>query len=135
MTPPPGSHVGDTISNQTLGRLRDGRHDLKLGIHSDLRNPPGWRRDWSGHYAAALRRVEAAERLGLDGVWLSEHHLFEDGYLPQPLTFAAAVAVRTTRVRIATAVMLAPLRAPLDLAEQFAIVDILSHGRVELGLG
>jgi alkanesulfonate monooxygenase SsuD/methylene tetrahydromethanopterin reductase-like flavin-dependent oxidoreductase (luciferase family) len=108
---------------------------LKLGIHSDLRNPPGWRRDWTEHYAAALRRIEEAERLGLDGVWLSEHHLFEDGYLPQPLTFAAAAAARTERIRIGTATMLPTLRPALDTAEQAAVVDILSAGRLELGLG
>jgi alkanesulfonate monooxygenase SsuD/methylene tetrahydromethanopterin reductase-like flavin-dependent oxidoreductase (luciferase family) len=108
---------------------------LKLGIHSDLRNPPGWRRDWAGHYAVALGRVEEAERLGLDGVWLSEHHLFEDGYLPQPLTFAAAAAARTRRIRIGTATMLPTLRPALDTAEQAALVDLISGGRLELGLG
>jgi alkanesulfonate monooxygenase SsuD/methylene tetrahydromethanopterin reductase-like flavin-dependent oxidoreductase (luciferase family) len=73
--------------------------------------------------------------LGIDSVWFSEHHGFEDGYLPQPLTFAAAIAARTSRMRIGTAIMLGPLRPALDVAEQAAIVDIVSEGRLELGLG
>jgi alkanesulfonate monooxygenase SsuD/methylene tetrahydromethanopterin reductase-like flavin-dependent oxidoreductase (luciferase family) len=108
---------------------------MDVGVYFDLRNPPRWRRPWPERYGRALDRAVEAERLGAGAVWLSEHHLFEDGYLPQPMTFAAAVATRTSRVRIGTALMLAPLRPPLDLAEQFAIVDILSSGRVEMGLG
>lgn len=108
---------------------------MLVGIYSDLRNPPPFHRPWPERYAQALERFTEAERLGAGAAWLSEHHLFEDGYLPQPMTFAAAVAARTTSMRIGTAVMLAPLRPALDLAEQFAVVDVLSGGRVELGLG
>ena len=108
---------------------------MRVGIYSDLRNPPAWRRDWSEHYAVKLDRIAEAERLGASSVWLSEHHMFEDGYLPQPLQFAAAVATRTSTVRIGTAILLAPLRPALDIAEQAAIVDILSAGRLELGVG
>ncbi len=106
-----------------------------VGLYSDLRNPPPFHRPWAQRYEQALDRFVESERLGAGAAWLSEHHLFEDGYLPQPMTFAAAVAVRTKRLRIATAVMLGPLRPALDLAEQYAVVDVLSNGRVELGLG
>jgi len=108
---------------------------MRVGIYSDLRNPPAWRRPWGDHYARVLDRIVEAERLGVGSVWLSEHHMFEDGYLPQPLTLAAAIASRTATVRIGTAVLLAPLRPALDVAEQAAIVDILSGGRLDLGLG
>ena len=113
----------------------EGFEPLKVGLFFDLRNPPGWRRPWADHYAATLELIEGAEAKGADAVWLSEHHFFEDGYLPQPLTFAAAVAARTARVRIGTAITIAALRHPLHLAEEAAIVDILSAGRVELGIG
>ena len=108
---------------------------MRVGVYTDLRNPPQWRRPWPVHYEQVLERISEAERLGAGSVWVSEHHGFEDGYLPQPLTFASAIAARTTRMRIGTAIMLGPLRPALDIAEQAAIVDILSDGRLELGLG
>lgn len=108
---------------------------MRVGIYFDLRNPPPWRRPWRDHYSRSLELCAAAERLGADSVWCSEHHLFEDGYLPQPLTFLAAVAARTSRVRLGTALVLAPLRSPVQIAEEAAIVDLLSGGRLELGIG
>lgn len=108
---------------------------MNVGIYLDLRNPPPWHQDPARVYAFALEVCEEAERLGAHSVWLSEHHLFEDGYLPQPLTFAAAVAARTTRMRIGTAVLLAPLRSAVSMAEEAAVVDLVSGGRLELGLG
>lgn len=108
---------------------------MKIGINLDFRNPPRWQREWSFHYRRSLEHVEDADRLGLDSVWLGEHHFFEDGYLPQPLQMAAAIAVRTKRLRIGTSIVQAPLRPAIDLAEQAAIADLLSEGRFELGLG
>src|SRR5215207_8184755 len=108
---------------------------MDVGVYFDLRNAPGWRQDPARLYAYTLELCEEAERLGAHSVWLSEHHLFDDGYLPQPLTFAAAVAARTTRVRIGTAVLLAPLHSAAEIAEQVAVVDLVSNGRVDLGLG
>jgi alkanesulfonate monooxygenase SsuD/methylene tetrahydromethanopterin reductase-like flavin-dependent oxidoreductase (luciferase family) len=108
---------------------------VRLGLYLDMRNPPNWQRPWRGFYESRLERLEEAERLGLDSVWLTEHHLFPDGYLPQPLTFAAAIAARTQRLRIGTAVVLAALRPAQQIAEEAAIVDLISDGRLELGLG
>jgi alkanesulfonate monooxygenase SsuD/methylene tetrahydromethanopterin reductase-like flavin-dependent oxidoreductase (luciferase family) len=108
---------------------------MRLGMYLDMRNPPDWRRPWSSHYGHWLERIEEMDRLGADSVWLTEHHFFDDGYLPQCWTFAAAIAARTSRVRIGTAVALLPLHAPLELAEQIALVDVISGGRVEPGFG
>jgi alkanesulfonate monooxygenase SsuD/methylene tetrahydromethanopterin reductase-like flavin-dependent oxidoreductase (luciferase family) len=108
---------------------------LRIGIYLDLRNPAPWKREWISHYARNLELIQRAETLGIDSVWLSEHHFFADGYLSQPLIVAAAVAARTTRMRIGTSLVIAPIRHPVHLAEQSAILDILSSGRFELGLG
>jgi alkanesulfonate monooxygenase SsuD/methylene tetrahydromethanopterin reductase-like flavin-dependent oxidoreductase (luciferase family) len=108
---------------------------LKIGINFDLRNPPGWRVDDARLYAFALELCEEAERLGADAIWCTEHHLSEDGYLPQPLTFLSAVAARTKKVRLGTAILLAPLRHPATVAEEAALVDVISGGRLELGIG
>ena len=108
---------------------------MKVGLYFDLRNPPEWKQDWSRLYGFALEMCEEAERQGIDSIWVTEHHLFDDGYLTQPLTFLAAVAARTKRVRLGTAVMLAPLRSAIQIAEEATVVDILSNGRLDLGLG
>jgi alkanesulfonate monooxygenase SsuD/methylene tetrahydromethanopterin reductase-like flavin-dependent oxidoreductase (luciferase family) len=108
---------------------------MNVGIYLDLRNPPAWAVDPHRLYGFTLELCEEAEALGCHSVWLSEHHLFDDGYLPQPMTFAAAVAGRTSRIRIGTAIVIAPLHDPAHLAEQAAVVDIISGGRLEVGLG
>ena len=108
---------------------------MKLGLYFDLRNPAPWARPWPEVYGRALDLVVEAEHLGAASVWFSEHHLFTDGYLPQPLTFAAAAAARTSRVRIGTAVLVAALRPAALVAEEAAVIDQLSGGRLELGIG
>jgi alkanesulfonate monooxygenase SsuD/methylene tetrahydromethanopterin reductase-like flavin-dependent oxidoreductase (luciferase family) len=109
--------------------------DVNVGIYFDLRNPTAWATEPSRLYGFTLELCEEADALGCHSIWLSEHHLFDDGYLPQPLTFAAAVAARTARARIGTAIVIAPLHHPAELAEQAAIVDLVSAGRLDLGLG
>src|SRR5262245_52563549 len=108
---------------------------VRVGLYLDMRNPPAWRRPWAAHYARWLERVAEAERLGADVVWLTEHHFFDDGYLPQCWTFAAAIAARTSNIRIGTAIALLPLHSAIEVAEQIAVVDILSGGRTEPGFG
>lgn len=108
---------------------------MRVGFLTDVRNPPPWERPWAYHYGRTLEFIEEADRLGSPAIFLGEHHLTKDGYMPQPLTFAAAIAARTKTIRIGSGVCLAPLRHPLHIAEQAALVDILSDGRFELGLG
>ena len=108
---------------------------MRLGIYVDGRNPAQWRVPWTEHYARTLELVVDAERRGIPAVWLTEHHGFSDGYLSQPLTLAAAIAARTRRIRIGTAVLLLAVRNPRHVAEQAALIDVLSGGRLELGVG
>jgi alkanesulfonate monooxygenase SsuD/methylene tetrahydromethanopterin reductase-like flavin-dependent oxidoreductase (luciferase family) len=108
---------------------------MNVGVYFDLRNPASSGLSTAALYGATLELCEEADQLGCHSLWLSEHHRFDDGYLPQPLTFAAAVAARTRRARIGTAIAIAPLHPPADIAEQATIVDLLSSGRLDLGLG
>jgi alkanesulfonate monooxygenase SsuD/methylene tetrahydromethanopterin reductase-like flavin-dependent oxidoreductase (luciferase family) len=108
---------------------------MRVNLISDLRNPPQWARPWDEHYGVLFERFEEADRLGIEGIFLEEHHFFEDGYSPQPFVMNAAIAARTRRIRLGTAVMIAPLRPAADIAEQAALVDVISNGRMMLGLG
>jgi alkanesulfonate monooxygenase SsuD/methylene tetrahydromethanopterin reductase-like flavin-dependent oxidoreductase (luciferase family) len=102
----------------------------------DLRNPVRWERARKTFYKQKLESIRYAEEVGLDTVWFTEHHFWEDGYLPQPLTMAAAAAAVTSTLTLGTAIVLAPLRPAVDIAEQASIVDnIGGGGRFELGLG
>ena len=108
---------------------------LRFGYGLDLRNPRAWERPWPALYAESLEFIAWTETLGFGQVWLAEHHGIDDGYLPSPLVVAAAVAARTQTLRISTGVGLAPFYHPVRLAEDMAVLDILSNGRVDLALG
>jgi alkanesulfonate monooxygenase SsuD/methylene tetrahydromethanopterin reductase-like flavin-dependent oxidoreductase (luciferase family) len=78
----------------------------------------------------------AAEELGFDSCWVAQHHFDASaGGLPSPFPFLAAVAERTRRIRLGTAVVTLPLEDPIRVAEDAAVLDALSGGRVELGVG
>ncbi len=84
---------------------------------------------------STLREVELAEEIGMDAVWLTEHHFDGAVAYADPLVFGAAVAVRTQRVRIGFAVVEMALHHPVRLAVQTALLDNLSHGRLIVGTG
>ena len=108
---------------------------VKVGYQLDFRNPPGSALSFRDLYRESLAQAETAEQLGFDSIWLTEHHFTDDGYLPALMPAAAAVAARTTRVTIGTFVLLAPFYHPLKLAEDAAFVDVVSGGRLRLGIG
>lgn len=82
-----------------------------------------------------LEEIELADRLGFDSCWLAEHHFSRYGLLGNPLMLGAAIAERTRTITIGTAVVVVPLHDPLRVAEDAALLDILSGGRLVLGIG
>ena len=86
-------------------------------------------------YANTLDECRLAEELGFHTVWLAEHHFSPYGIAPSLGVLAAALARETRRVRIGTAVVVAPFIHPVRIAEEWAMVDILSGGRLDFGLG
>src|SRR5229473_7934707 len=86
-------------------------------------------------YREAIEQVRFAEELGYDCFWFTEHHFGTHGINSSVLSFAAYVAGITRRIRIGTAVVVAPLYHQVRLAEEIAQVDIVSDGRLELGIG
>lgn len=87
-----------------------------------------------GDFDATIAECERAEAAGFDSVWLGEHHNSILLY-PAPLVGLAAIAARTRRVRLGTGVLLLPLYHPLAVAEEAAMVDVISRGRLILGVG
>src|SRR6188472_2481778 len=86
-------------------------------------------------FARALQRIEIMDRSGYDAVWLAEHHFSSFSVCPSVHMMGVLAAARTTRLRIGTGVSLAPFYHPLRLAEEVALLDQISGGRVNWGAG
>ncbi|QTX03670.1 putative FMN-dependent luciferase-like monooxygenase [Agromyces archimandritae] len=87
-------------------------------------------------YRIALEQIVHAERHGFASAWVAQHHFHEaEGGLPSPFVLLAAAAARTTAIRLGTGVVTLPLEDPVRVAEDAVVLDLLSGGRVELGLG
>ena len=106
---------------------------MRFGTYFFLQAPPGHR-----HADIIQRELEQmvwSEQLGFDEVWLTEHHFIDYGLSVDPATLASAIASRTSRVRIGLAAAILPFHDPIRLAEQLALVDIISGGRLDVGVG
>ena len=86
-------------------------------------------------YGELLEQAEAADALGFDSFWVAEHHFHQYGTIPRPPVWMAAAAQRTRRIRLGAAVVVLPFDNPLRSAEDYAMVDVLSSGRLNLGVG
>jgi len=108
---------------------------LRLGLRYDLRLPPGRLGEVAQLYSRLLDHAEAADALGVDVAWVAERPFAAGAVFPAALPVCAALAGRTRRMRVGTAVLPLPLHHPLRVAEDAATLDGLSGGRLELGVG
>lgn len=107
---------------------------LSFGFIYDFRNPPAWRRPSTELYAETLDFISWSEMVGFTGAWVPEHHKAADCYVPSPAAVLGAIAARTSKLRIGTGVALAPLHHPVRFAEETALLQALSNGRLEIQL-
>jgi alkanesulfonate monooxygenase SsuD/methylene tetrahydromethanopterin reductase-like flavin-dependent oxidoreductase (luciferase family) len=106
---------------------------MRFGTFYFFQAPPGHRHADIIH--RELEQIEWTEELGFDEVWFTEHHFIDYGLSVDPSTLASAAASRTRRIRIGLAAAILPFHHPLRLAEQMALVDIISSGRLDVGVG
>ena len=108
---------------------------LRVGVAYDFRNPPESGMSHAAFYAAIIEQAAWLDGLGLDVAWFTEHHFVEDGYLPSWTPVVGAIAARTKNLRFSSDVCLMPFNHPIRLAEDLAVLDNISNGRVEIGAG
>lgn len=109
---------------------------MKFGVgYYTMQSPPHKKSSHKDLYAEMLEEVAMADQMGFDSAWLSEHHFLDDGYCPSLLLTAAAIAAKTKNIRIGTGVLLLPLHDPIRIAEDAAVADLISDGRLILGIG
>jgi len=107
---------------------------MKFGVLFRIQDPPSGR-NIGRRMREAIQASKVAEEAGFDGVFLPEHHMMEDAYLPSQFPLLGAMAAVTERVHVGTTVHLLPLYNPIQTAEASAIVDQISGGRMRLGVG
>ena len=111
-------------------------YPVTFGLINTFGNPDRWYEPWQQRYDGILEQIEWIDReLPIDGIYVTEHHFYDDGYLPSSLVMCAAIAARTRRVAVGTNLVQLPLHHPVRLAEDALVVDAISGGRLRLGLG
>jgi len=108
---------------------------MQVGLTLDLRNAPARRRPWREFWEDGLWLLAEAESLGFDSVLLQEHFFMDDGYGPSLPVFLALLAERTREIRIGSYLYILPLHHPAALAQETAVLDQLSGGRLDVTVG
>ncbi|MFC2948044.1 LLM class flavin-dependent oxidoreductase [Virgibacillus sediminis] len=105
---------------------------MEFGVFYVLESPDG---DFKRAYDEMLGQIEYAEELGFDAVWLAEHHSTAYGSMANPAVAMAAIAERTKKIKIGSLISVLPLGNPIRIAEDYAMADIISGGRLQFGVG
>lgn len=128
------SQVTHAQLEERAERLRQPGKPFKLGFFTQV--PSRADQPARRTYDELVESIVAAEEIGYDSVWIGQHHFSpEDGGVPSPLVVLAAAAARTKRIHLGTAVIALPFEHPIRLAEDLAVLDEISDGRVQIGLG
>jgi len=121
-------NAADDVSARHASRARPRR----LGFFTRLLDHAGP----AERYRLATAQIVHAERCGFDSAWVAQHHFHEDeGGLPGPFVFLAQAAAQTSRIRLGTGIVTLPLELPIRVAEDAAVLDLMSGGRLEVGVG
>lgn len=108
---------------------------MKLGIFSAMDFHPEQQGAAAEFYREVMGLAVAAEDLGYDSVWIAEHHFSDYSVIPSPNLLVASLAQKTKKVRIGTLVNVLPFHHPIRLAEEVAVLDVLTQGRFIFGIG
>src|SRR5690242_2161512 len=130
------SHTASAAGRCQGGGRRDGAiitGPMRFGTFFFFQAAPGLTHAEVVH--REIEQMEWTEELGFDQIWLTEHHFIDYGLAVDPASLAATAAARTRRVRIGLAAAILPFHHPLRLAEQLALIDIISKGRLDVGVG
>jgi alkanesulfonate monooxygenase SsuD/methylene tetrahydromethanopterin reductase-like flavin-dependent oxidoreductase (luciferase family) len=112
------------------------RKTMKFGSHYLPTYVPDLDGSVPEFYQKMFAQMEEMDRLGYDHIWVTEHHFAHyGGDLPHPPTFMAAIARTTKQIRLGVAINVLPLHNPIDVAESYAMVDVISNGRLDFGVG
>ncbi len=106
--------------------------DLDFGVHYSCQSPE---REWERLYRATLEQAREAERLGYTSVSVAEHHFLPDGWIPAPATLLGGLAAVTDDMAVGSNIVILPLHHPVTVAEQAAVLDLLTGGSFRLGVG
>lgn len=108
---------------------------MRFGLTTDFRNPPGSGKNSARVYSEVIDAMVFGESLGFDGAYIFEHHFTDDDYISSPLIAATAIAARTKRMRVGPDIAILPLYNPVKVAEDGAVLDLISNGRLDFGVG
>jgi alkanesulfonate monooxygenase SsuD/methylene tetrahydromethanopterin reductase-like flavin-dependent oxidoreductase (luciferase family) len=109
---------------------------MKFGAHYLPTYVPSLDGPYTEFYRRMFEQIEELDKLGFNHIWVTEHHFGDyGGSIPHPPTFLSAAARSTRRIRLGVAISVLPLHSPLEVAESYAMVDVISNGRLDFGIG